>query len=165
MLRPLRINPAHGYFPATRLLHHRSWEKAIWIPARKIPLPGPSSEQEKPGVYTVPERRASVRKRPSNPSQHGRSNSPAGILFPQGKSESPRQPALMACLPFLQVVHQNLFQSFPGFRTAPVALLHGEILSYKTILNVPLLHCGIRTLLEQAAQPKGEIVQKASFRT
>ncbi|AYR29903.1 hypothetical protein CUC01_05990 [Akkermansia muciniphila] len=71
----------------------------------------------------------------------------------------------MACLPFLQVVHQNLFQSFPGFRTAPVALLHGEILSYKTILNVPLLHCGIRTLLEQAAQPKGEIVQKASFRT
>ena len=40
--------------------------------------------------------------------------------------------------------------------TAPVALLHGEILSYKTILNVPLLHCGIRTLLEQAAQPKGD---------
>ena len=164
MLRPLRINPAHGYFPATRLLHHRSWEKAIWIPAGRYRFPGHPANKKTGGIHRPGT--AGVRQEtPQQSFQHGRSNSPAGILFPQGKSESPRQPALMACLPFLQVVHQNLFQSFPGFRTAPVAFLHGEILSYKTILNVPLLHCGIRTLLEQAAQPKGEIVQKASFRT
>ena len=118
----------------------------------------------KPGVYTVPERRASVRKRPSNPS------STEGVTARQASSSLKEKanppaagphglPAVSASCP------SKPLSIVPRFQDGPVALLHGEILSYKTILNVPLLHCGIRTLLEQAAQPKGEIVQKASFRT
>ena len=47
----------------------------------------------------------------------------------------------------------------------PSEVLPGSLIEVRPGERVPLLHCGIRTLLEQAAQPKGEIVQKASFRT
>ena len=97
--------------------------------------------------------------------QHGRSNSPVSILFPQGKRESFRKTEFMVRLPFLQIVHQSLFQPPPGFGTAPLSLLQGETPGHETILNAPLLHCRIRTLPDRTTQSKAGIAPDTSLTT